>query len=77
MEATIKQVEYLTILAKRVDALNAKLPWHARHDVPHRNWYEERRRGMTSWDASQRIDAYHKILSGMNAKMVLLGFRRF
>ena len=77
MIATRKQCDYLTALAKRVDALNETLPWHARIDMPRRNWYEERGKGMTTWDASQRIDAYRKILSGMNAKMVLLGFRNF
>lgn len=77
MLATDKQCEYLTVLAERVERMRAVRPDLMNVPLAKINWYEERKKGMTTRDASVRIDAYKAIIQGVNAKCVLFGLRTF
>ena len=72
MLATDKQCDYLTALAEKVEKMRAARPDLVNVPLTKRNWYEERRRGMTTADASLKIDAYKMLIRGVNAKCVLL-----
>lgn len=69
MIATDRQCAYLTALAKRVDRIIKKYPGLA--VVPERDWYEERKKGMTAADASEKITAYHSLIVGLRMKIAL------
>ena len=71
MLATDRQCDYLTALAKRVDRIIERYPGLA--SVPKRDWYEEREKGMTATDASEKITAYHSLILGLRMKKDLLG----
>lgn len=72
MLATDKQINYLQYLADKVERIRKKHP-EAFDKVapPYVNWHKERHLGVTTIDASIRIDAYRTIVRGMNTICVL------
>lgn len=67
MLATDKQIAYLEDLQGRLNS----------NCVPRRDWRRERARGLTTKDASARIEAYKRIIAGADPYMIMLGFRQF
>ena len=70
MLATDKQINYLFILAQRVELIkqanpNLTLPEYI-------NWHTERYKGVTTYDASERIDAYRTIIRNVQLTRMLL-----
>lgn len=73
--ATDKQIACLEAMQKRAEAICRTHP-QIIASTPHRNWHEERGRGMTTADASMKIDAYHSLFRSVNFACDLLGIKR-
>lgn len=71
---TDKQVAYLTKLADKVERM--KKTTRALQNVEHMDWYEARRQGMDTLDASIRINAYHQMITWANVTRKLLGLKQ-
>ena len=56
MLATDKQINYLCVLAKKVELIKQANPQMTLPDYI--NWQTERYKGVTTYEASKRIDAY-------------------
>lgn len=71
MLATEKQINYLCVLAKKVELIRQANP---QMKLPNYiNWQTERYKGVTTNDASVRIDAYRTILRNLQLTRMLLG----
>lgn len=76
MLATNKQIDYLCVLAKKVEKIkkiNSKKKVIAANLPEYIDWQCERKLGVTVQDASLRISAYKKIICMSNATFVLCG----
>ena len=74
MLATDKQIKYLQYLADKVERKRKEHPDAFKTAPTYINWQNERYKGVTSEDASIRIDAYKNIIRGMNMVCELLGW---
>lgn len=76
MLATDKQINYLCVLAKKVEkikAINRKANVIMANLPEYIDWQRERSLGVTTKDASIRISAYKNIIFASNATFVLCG----
>ena len=69
MLATDKQINYLCILAQRVELIKQANPHITLPDYI--NWQTERYKGVTTYDASKRIDAYRTIIRNVQLTRML------
>ena len=69
MLATDKQINYLCILAKRVELIKQANPHITLPEYI--NWKTERYKGVTTYDASERIDAYRTIIRNIQITRML------
>lgn len=76
MIATDKQIKYLTDLTNKVNYIIGVWPQCGveRYNI---DWSYERSKGMTSLDASLKINAFKSLLRGINLKRYLLGLKQF
>jgi len=76
MLATDKQISYLQFLADKVERIKQETGNPA-ITCPHINWQEERTKGVTTTDASMRIDAYKCIIRACNVRQVLFNRKQY
>ena len=69
MLATDKQINYLCILAQRVELIKQANPHITLPEYI--NWQAERYKGVTTYDASERIDAYRTIIRNIQLTRML------
>ena len=69
MLATDKQINYLCILAQKVELIKQANPHLTLPDYI--NWKTERYKGVTTYDASERIDAYRTIIRNVQLTRML------
>ena len=79
MLATDKQIKYLCALADKVEKIkainkSAKIIKANLHEYI--DWAKERNKGVTSLDASIRIQAYKSIIFGCNNTFVLCNMKQ-
>lgn len=67
MKATDKQIQYLTDITNRVNRIIESWPECGLEKYAI-DWQHERTQGMTTIDASMKIDAFHRLIQGINMK---------
>ena len=73
MKATDKQINYLQVLADKVERMHKAHPDVVKVKPTYINWHTERHKGVTTCDASVRIQAYKTIIRETNLALLLLG----
>lgn len=76
MLATDKQIKYLTDLTNKVNHIVEKWP-ECGIDKYYVDWRHERSMGMTTIDASIKINAFHSLIRGINMKRYLFNLPQF
>lgn len=76
MLATDKQIKYLQYLADKVERIKQSTHNPA-ITCSHIDWSTERQKGVTTVDASIRIDAYKSLIRAVNMRQALMNRPQF
>ena len=82
MLATTKQINYLNRLTNKVNYIYSIFPECGIPDEHAKfyrtvNWDNERKKGMTTMDASIKISAFKDLIRGINFKRYLMNQKQF